>query len=260
MRSAVETEKKNEVSGMWNRYINTKDEALKKEIVVQYLGLVKFVIARMFSHLPSYLSLEDLENTGIIGLIDAVDRFDPYRGIKFETFAVPRIKGAILDELRSYDFLPRTMRAKVKEVQKAVQLLEKKLQRSPSEDEIASELRIEISKYRAILGNLSPIRFLSLSDIVDGRDEGRIATNLASQTYSRENRINVEQHEVKKILVQAIQNLPKNERLTIALYYYEEMTMKEIAVVLKVSESRVSQIHTQALIKLRSAMETALKD
>jgi len=260
MRLAVETEKKNDVLSLWDRYMETKDETLKKEIVVRYLGLVKFVIARMFSHLPAYLSLDDLENTGIIGLIDAVDRFDPSRGLKFETFAVPRIRGAILDELRSYDFLPRSMRAKVKEVQKAVQSLERKLQRSPNEEEIASELGIEIAKYREILGNLSPIRFLSLSDIIDGGDEGRIANNLASENYARENKLNVEQHEIKKLLVKAIQKLPKNERLTITLYYYEEMTMKEIAVVLKVSESRVSQIHTQALIKLRSTLEAALKD
>jgi len=260
MEPALQVKKDDNASELWEQYIKTKDEGVKKKIVLKYLGLVKFVIVRMFSHLPSYLSMEDLENSGIIGLINAIDRFDPSRGIKFETFVVPRIRGAILDELRSYDFLPRSVRTKVKEVQKTVRKLEKSLQRSPNEQEIAGELGIEIDKYRDILISLSPIRFLSLSDVLDNGDEGRVATNLASVSYAKENKINIEQHELKNILINAIQKLPRNERLTITLYYYEEMTMKEIAVVLKVSESRISQIHTQALIKLRSSIEQALKD
>jgi len=259
MRSAAYIQRKPNISELWKRYTETKSDLVKKEIIVQYLGLVKFVISRMFSHLPSYLSQDDLENTGIIGLIDAIDRFDPGRGLKFETFAVPRIRGAILDELRSYDFLPRSVRSRVKEVQEAMRTLEKMLHRSPTEEEIAQKLDISIEKYRKILASMSPIRFLSLSDVLDRGDEGRVATNLASENYHNQERTAVERHEMKRILVSAIQNLPKNERLTITLYYYEEMTLKEIAVVLKVSESRVSQIHTQALIKLRSSLEQSYR-
>ena len=244
---------------LWSRYGETRSESLKEKLVLNYMPLVKHIISRLFSHLPSHVSRDDLTGAAVLGLIDAIERYEPGRQVKFETFAFPRVRGAILDELRSFDLIPRSVRMKMRKVQRAIEKLEAQFKRSPTESEIADALGMNVEAYRDILKHLSPVRFFSLSDSMDGTGEFEIqkhAQGLDANLDSPERP--TENQEMRSAVLRAIQNLPKQERLTIALYYYEEMTMKEIGVVLKVSESRVSQIHTQAIIKLRNAVERAL--
>lgn len=251
--------KTDEALELWQTFQENHDESTRERLVIQYMPLVNHIIARMFSHLPNHVSRDDLMSSGLLGLIDAIERYDLNREIKFETFAYPRIRGAILDELRAYDFLPRSVRLKMRKLQKAISELEGSLKRSPTEQEIAKKLGMGIEEYRELLKLLSPIRFYSLSDALNEFGEFQIQKDaIGNVSKSESPDLSTENQELRSALLNAIQKLPKNERLTVALYYYEEMTMKEIGVVLKVSESRVSQIHTQAILKLRSAVEKAL--
>jgi RNA polymerase sigma factor for flagellar operon FliA len=227
---------------------------VREQLVLRYIPLVKYVINRQLSHLPDHLSRDDLMSAGIVGLIDAVEKFNPDLNIQFKTFAIPRVKGSILDELRSYDIIPRSIRLKMREVQQAMNELESELGRSPYEEEIAKRMELSVDEYRELLRKLSPIRFLSFSQTLNRDSDWEVPTDDAGPALTAEN------EEIKQLLIEAIQNLDKNERLTVALYYYEKMTMKEIGVVLKVSESRVSQVHTQALLKLRAAIQRALNN
>lgn len=239
---------------LWAKFHQTGNEHVREKLVLRYIPLVKYVISRQLSHLPDHLSRDDLMSAGIVGLIDAVEKFNPQFKIQFKTFAVPRIKGAILDELRSYDIIPRSIRMKMREVQQAMAELESSLGRGPYEEEIAGHLNLSVDEYRVLLRKLSPIRFLSFSQTLNHDGDWEIASEDAGPGMTTDN------EEVKQLLVGAIQRLDKNERLTIALYYYEKMTMKEIGVVLKVSESRVSQVHTQAILKLRGTVQQALNN
>ena len=252
-------QKTEKVEDLWKLYCDTRSEQTKEKLVLHYMSLVQHIIDRLFSHLPDHVSRDDLVSSGVLGLIDAIERYNPDRQVKFITFAFTRIKGAILDELRSYDLMPRSIRMKMRKLQKAIAELEGKLKRSPTDVEIASKLDMGIDDYRDLLRTLSPIRFFSLSDSLNGVGEFEIQ-NQAESLDMKQNSpdLPTENQELRSALLNAIQELPKNERLTIALYYYEQMTMKEIGVVLKVTESRVSQIHTQAIIKLRNAVEKAM--
>ena len=252
------SQKAEEAVTLWKGYRETKSDKLREKLVLNYIPLVKHIIGRMFSHLPSHVSREDLMSSGVLGLVDAVERYESDRQVKFETFAFPRIKGAILDELRSHDLMPRSVRLKMRKIQKTIEELEGELKRSPTEVEIASKLDLSIESYRDLLKSVSPIRFFSLSDTMNEMGELEIHKDAVSIGEKHGDSEPPENHELRSVLLNAIQKLPKNERLTIALYYYEEMTMKEIGVVLKVSESRVSQIHTQAILKLRSAISKAM--
>jgi RNA polymerase sigma factor FliA len=243
---------------LWSRYRQTRNEALRDRLVLFYTPLVKQVVSKWFSTLPNHVSRDDLVSSGIIGLIGAVERFDPDKGFKFETFGYHRIRGAILDELRTYDIMPRRLRIKAREVQKAIEVLEAELSRHPTETEIASRLGLESEAYQELVSQLNPIRFFPISDALDDNGEWKLYKNLAAALEGAEDAEGMaEKQELKNVLLNAVQSLPKSERMVVALYYYEELTMKEIGVVLKVSESRVSQIHTQALLRLRNALERA---
>ncbi|MCK5145274.1 FliA/WhiG family RNA polymerase sigma factor [bacterium] len=239
-------------AAIWNAYAKNRNEHYREKLVLQYIPLVKYVIGRQLAHLPDHLSRDDLMSAGIVGLIDAVEKFNPELKVQFKTFAIPRVKGAILDELRSYDIIPRSIRMKMREVQQVMRSLEGKLGRGPYEEEIAVEMGLSVQEYRDLLRKLAPIRFLSLSHTLNNDADWELASSDAGPGLAADN------EEVKQLLVEAIQNLDKNERLTIALYYYEKMTMKEIGMVLKVSESRVSQVHTQAILKLRSSIQSSI--
>ena len=260
METTAVAKKTDEIEDLWVRFHQTKSEQIREKLVLQYIPLVKYVVGRMFSHLPSHVSREEIISAGALGLIAAVGRYEPDRQVKFETYAIPRIRGAIIDELRSYDMLPRSARLKMKKLQRAIQNLENKYKRSPTDDEIASNLGMSIESYYDLLKELSPIRFFSLTDLLNSDGEWRIHKEALSHWIELENPEKpTETQEMRSALLSAIQSLLRNERLLIALYYYEDMTMKEIGVVLKVSESRVSQIHTQALLKLRNNVEKAMK-
>lgn len=238
----------------WGVYLKSKDPEKRKKLLSEYLPLVKSVAGRMAVGFPKSVELQDLISTGVIGLVEAFSNFDPSRGVKFETYAVPRIRGAILDELRSLDWVPRSTRAKTREIDKATTRLENKLGRIPMNKELAKFLKIPLKELHSARGDLSCSIVLSLDDLVYKEEDNRQIPRIETiEATIRENILNdLEKKELKAFLISAIKHLSEQERLVIALYYYEELTLKEIGEVMEISESRVSQIHTKGVMKLRN--------
>lgn len=237
----------------WSRYLKEQDPDMRKRLLNRYLPLVRNVAGRMAINFPRSVELCDLINTGVIGLIEAFHNFDPDRGVKFETYAVPRIRGAILDELRSLDWVPRSTRARAREIERALLEFENLEGRPPSDAELAEQLNITVEELQYSLEDVSKTALLSLDELIfreeDNRQVPRIETvedENANTTLKK-----LERSELQAFLVSAIDRLTEQEKLVIALYYYEELTLKEIGEVMKISESRVSQIHTKAVLKLR---------
>ena len=230
-----------------------KDPAYRDQLISEYLPYVKRIVQRLAVHLPSTVDVDDLMNVGVIGLIQAVDRYDPRRDNKFMTYAIFRIKGAVLSELRARDFLSRSNRRKIRELESAYQRLEQKLGREADDKEIAQELGIELEQvYRT--KQMSSISFISLEELgVSSKDEKeKLMSFLANNEDDALNLTKLK--ELKEGLSGAIKQLPEKERLVISLYYLDELTMKETGKVLGITESRVSQIHSQAILHLRSRL------
>lgn len=230
-----------------------KDPAYRDQLISEYLPYVKRIVQRLAVHLPSTVDIDDLMNVGVIGLIQAVDRYDPRRDNKFMTYAIFRIKGAVLSELRARDFLSRSNRRKIRELESAYQRLEQKLGREADDKEIAQEMGIELDQvYRT--KQMSSISFISLEELgVSAKDEKeKLMSFLANNEDDALNLTKLK--ELKEGLSGAIKQLPEKERLVISLYYLDELTMKETGKVLGITESRVSQIHTQAILHLRSRL------
>lgn len=231
----------------------------REELILEYIPLVKYLVHRIASRLPQNVDLDDLINAGVIGLIDAVERYDPSKRIKFRTYAEFRIKGAIFDELRTQDILPRSWRQKIKELEEVYLKLEQRLGRTPTEEEVAEELQISLEEFHQNLHEVRSINFLSMDGLIDptSADKGYLR-DILMDPDERDPLEVLGLSELRELLAGAIDQLPERHRLVIALYYYEEMTMKEIAEVLGVSESRVSQIHSQALLSLRAKLKRTL--
>jgi len=233
--------------------VNKED---KEQLILQYCDLVKYTALRLRARLPNSVQFDDLFNAGVIGLMDAIDKFDVSLGIRFQTYAKIRIKGAMLDEIRSMDWIPRSFRQKCNELQKVYAGLEQKLRREPTDEELAAELGLSMEEYYRTLEESRPVSLLpdDISNIVqEDNVDHALATEsgeLFQQTYKRE---------LKAHLSAAIAALPKKEQLVLSLYYYEELTMKEIGKVLGYTESRICQIHTKAVVKLRSRLARLLK-
>jgi len=243
----------NAKEAIWEAYRKECAPEIREELLSQYLPLVKNVASRMAIGFPKSVEVGDLVNTGVIGLIEAFRNFDPERGVKFETYAVPRIRGAILDELRSLDWVPRSTRARAREIERALVRLEGKLGRSPSDLELAGELNYELNDLYKALDDSNCTVLLSLDEMIYREDDNRQVPRVETvQAESKESVLNdLEKQELRAYLTIAISNLTEQEKLVIALYYYEELTLKEIGEVMSISESRVSQIHTKAVLKLR---------
>jgi RNA polymerase sigma factor for flagellar operon FliA len=241
----------------WVLFKKDNNPDTRQRLLEEYLPLVKSVAGRMALGFPKSVELSDLVNTGVIGLAEALSNFDPSRGVKFETYAVPRIRGAILDELRSLDWVPRSTRAKSREIDRAISKLENKLGRPPSDRELARSLNLSSSELFSALDDVSSTTMLSLDELIykeeDNRQVPRVETleNLGTENVLGD----MEKGELKTYLVHAISYLSEQERLVVALYYYEELTLKEIGEVMQISESRVSQIHTKAVLKLRGMIK-----
>ncbi|KPL03324.1 MAG: hypothetical protein AMJ90_03430 [candidate division Zixibacteria bacterium SM23_73_2] len=235
----------------------TQSPELREKLLVEYLPLVKSVAGRMALGFPKSVEVSDLISTGFIGLSEALSNFDPNRGVKFETYAIPRIKGAILDELRSLDWVPRSTRAKSREIEKAKVKLENKLGREPTRRELAKLLDISTDELLSTLDDLSTSSMVSLDDLIYGDDDNRQIPRVeALESTSKENILSeLEKKELKAFIASSVNNLTEQERLVISLYYYEELTLKEIGEVMNISESRVSQIHTKAVYKLRGMIK-----
>ena len=251
-----------ELRDLWRRYKDQGDERARERLVVAYSPLVKFIAGRMASGLPSHVEEGDLISYGLLGLIGAIERFDLAREIKFETFAVARVKGAIIDELRSLDWVPRSVRARARDVERAHAKLEARLQRAPTDEEMSAELEMTVEEFQSALLEIANSSVLALDDLwtfADPEGGGQISV---LDTITDPNAVDPESEaqssEVKDRLADAIESLPERERLVIALYYYENLTLREIGEVLGVTESRVSQLHTKAVLGLRSRFAGSL--
>ena len=246
---------------IWAEYKKTKSIELRNCIVSQYAPLAKYVAGRLSIGMPSSVEFEDLVNCGIIGLMDAVERFEPDKNVKFKTYAITRIRGAIYDELRSLDWVPRSVRQKAREIEEAIRITEARLGRSATDEEVAECLNISTSEYRNDLYKVSCTSILSLNDLrsnSDGDDKIALMDSLEAPASMNPDVI-VEKKEMKRIIAEAVKELPEKEQKVLVLYYNEELTLKEIGKVLDVTESRVSQLHTKAISRLRGRLTNARK-
>ena len=238
---------------LWKKYKNTKHKALREEIVKRYLYLVKYVAGRVAIGLPPNVEFNDLVSYGILGLFDAIDKYDISQGNKFETYAVSRIRGSIMDELRKLDWAPRLLRKKAREIEKKSRELEERLGRTPTDDDLARSLRISVDELNSVYSELNSTTFLSLDEVWQNDDGNKPISRLQTVEDSvMTNQFHyVHQNEVKELLSSAIDELPEKEKLVVVLYYYENLTLREIGEILNVSESRVCQIHTKVVLRLR---------
>ena len=230
------------------------NDAARERIMLQYLPLVKNVAGRMAMGFPRSVELDDLISTGTIGLIEAIRNFDPKRGVKFETYAVPRIRGAILDELRALDWIPRSTRAKARTIDRALVSLENKLGRKPAGSEMAHKLDMSLAEFQQAMDDISGTTLLSLDEMVYREEDNRQVPRVETVQLATDEDVltDIERMELRAYLVTAVETLSEQERLVITLYYYEELTLKEIGTIMNISESRVSQIHTKGVGKLRN--------
>jgi RNA polymerase sigma factor for flagellar operon FliA len=231
----------------------------KKKIVSEYAPLVKFIAQKIALRLPANIELDDLYSVGVIGLMDAVDKYDPARDNKFKTYAEFRIRGAILDELRAQDWIPRSMREKAKNIERAFHRLEQKLGRTPSEEEAALELGLGLEEFQAALHQCKSISLLSLDEVgTFSNGDKKSLLGVLEASKSSNPLVQMANSQLKDHLAKAIQDLPEKQRMVLSLYYYEDLNLKEIGEVLEVTESRVSQLHTQAVLRLRSKLKEHL--
>lgn len=241
---------------LWEEYKRTSDLRIREVFVYQYAPLVKYVAGKVAMGMPQNIEFDDLVGYGTFGLLDAIEKFNPSLNIKFKTYAVTRIRGAIYDELRAIDWVPRSIRQKAKELENAIGKLENKLGRAAKDEEIAEQLGIPIAEFHQVLLKLGGTSIVSLNDAwFTGDDNDKVSI---IETIESPNELNpdtiVEKEEVKKMIVRTIEELPEKEKKVLILYYYEDLTLKEIGQVLNVTESRVSQLHTKAIMRLRSKL------
>lgn len=241
---------------LWKQLVKTKEQVLRDYFVVKYAPLVKYVAGKVSMGMPQSIEFDDLVSYGVFGLIDAIGKYDPARGIKFKTYAMTRIRGAIFDELRSIDWIPRSVRQKAKQIENVIAELENKLGRTVEDEEIAKELGLSMEEFHSILNKVSGTSMLSLNDIWfmgDDSDELSIMETLEAPDNMNPDMI-MEKQEIKEYIIEAIKKLPDKEKKVVVLYYYEDLTLKEIGQVLDVTESRVSQLHTKAIMRLRGRL------
>jgi RNA polymerase sigma factor for flagellar operon FliA len=250
-----------ELRELWRRYRATGSERAKESLVLAYAPLVKYVAGRLGSGLPAHVEEVELISYGLSGLTAALERFNPALQTKFETFAIPRIRGAILDELRALDWVPRTVRARARALERANVRLEGRLRRAPSDDELAAELGITVGELHQALLEISRSTIVALDELWSAQDRSGEPVSLLETVADLEApdpEAVFDTAERHRQLADAILALPERERLVIALYYYEELTLREIGEVLGVTESRISQLHTKAALRLRSKLSGEL--
>jgi RNA polymerase sigma factor for flagellar operon FliA len=246
-----------ELKDQWRRYKRHGDQRAREHLIVAYSPLVKYVAGRLASGLPAHVEEADLISYGLIGLMNAVERFELEREIKFETYAITRIRGAIIDELRSQDWVPRSVRSRARDIERANAKLENRLQRAPTDDELAAALDISVEELQESLLQISTSTIAALDELWTvsdtSGDQVALLDTLHDPGAPDPSRI-VDESELKDRVADAIARLPEREKLVVALYYYENLTLREIGEVLGVTESRVSQLHTKAVLRLRSRM------
>jgi RNA polymerase sigma factor FliA len=247
-----------ELRDLWRRYKDDRDEKARERLVLAYAPLVKYVAGRMSSGLPSHVEESDLISYGLLGLISAIERFEPEREIKFETFAITRIKGSIIDELRSLDWVPRSVRTKAREIERMNAKLEHELHRAPTDQEMAKGLEVTVDEFQESLVRISNSSVVALDELWTVSDSSGDQVSLLDtiqDPQAADPATEMDTTEMKDRLADAIARLPEREKLVVALYYYENLTLREIGEVLGVTESRVSQLHTKAVLRLKSRLQ-----
>lgn len=242
----------NNIMEIWKQYGQTKDPLLREKLILEYAHLVKYVAGRLSIYFGSNVEYDDLVGFGVFGLIDAIDKFDINKGVKFETYASLRIRGSVIDSIRELDWVPRSLRQKNKELEKTYAELENELGHSATDAEIAKKMGISVDELHKIINEVNITAMISLEDFL----EQNYDSGLDIPNYNRDDRpeSHIEMTEIKDILADSIDKLPEKEKLVISLYYYEEMTLKEISAIMGVSESRISQLHTKAILRLKGKL------
>jgi len=254
----VDEQEKLRAERLWVAYTDSPTREVRDQLIVQYSPLVKYVASRVAAGLPQNVEQADLVSYGIFGLIDAIDKFDPGRGYKFETYAISRIKGAMLDELRSMDWVPRSVRGKAKRIEQANAKLEAKLGRAATDEELASALDISTDELETMLTKISFVGVVALDEMLSGGERGDSMTlgdTIPDKSAGPVGSFEIE--EMRQLLAESINGMSEREKVVLTLYYYEGLTLAEIGQVLGVTESRVCQIHTKSVLRLRSRLATS---
>ncbi len=255
------TDRHDDIEQLWADYKANRDQDTRDKLIVQYSPLVKYVAGRVGVGLPRNVEQADLTSFGVFGLIDAIEKFDPERGYKFETYAIARIKGAILDELRSIDWVPRSVRSKARNLERAMAKLESENHRAPTDKEVAEEMGVTEAQLQTTLSQISFVGVAALDEMLSGGERGESVTLGDTVADSGEGPMGVyEVEEMRQILAESINRMPEREKIVLTLYYYEGLTLAEIGRVLGVTESRVCQIHTKAVLQLRSRISATERE
>lgn len=237
---------------LWKRYSETKDPAIREKLIIEYSYLIKYVAGRLSIYFGSNVEYDDLVSFGVFGLIDAIDKFDVNKGVKFETYASLRIRGSIIDSIREMDWVPRSLRQKNKELERVYWEIENELGHSASDKEVADKMGISLDDFYKLLNDVNLSSMVSLEEFIEQNYEVEIGLPNTNKEDTPENYVEIT--ELKEILADAINKLPEKEKTVISLYYFEELTLKEISAIMKVSESRISQLHTKAILRLRGKL------
>jgi len=257
LKKIIKRQDKTDLNELWDEYIRTRNDLLREKLIMEYLHLVKYSAGRVAVRIPNYIEIDDLFASGLLGLIQAIEKYDQNREIKFETYAYYRIKGAMLDELRKQDWFPRSLRHKEKLIENAMSKLENRLGRHPRDSEMAKHLKISIKEYYKWIDEVSLTNLTSLDKSIPSNNEGLYS--IISESHEKKNKNdpfnNLEKKELLNIIAATLDEMQENEKLVLTLYYYEDMTLKEIGKVLNVSESRVCQIHTKSILRLKSRVK-----
>ncbi|TXR55852.1 RNA polymerase sigma factor WhiG [Quadrisphaera setariae] len=258
----AETVARNEalLRDLWERFKTHGDPVVRERLIIHYAPLVKYVAGRVAVGLPANVDQADLVSYGVFGLIDAIEKFDLERAIKFETYAITRIRGAIIDELRAMDWIPRSVRSKARDVERAYAALESELHRTPTEPEVASRMGITLKELHNIFSQVSYVNVVALDELlgVTGEKGESLSLGDTLQDTRVEDPVTAfENEETKYLLSRAIDQLPEREKIVVTLYYYENLTLSEIGKVLGVTESRVCQMHTKAVVAMRAKLAEA---
>ncbi|MEN6312946.1 MAG: FliA/WhiG family RNA polymerase sigma factor [Clostridiaceae bacterium] len=237
---------------LWKQYHENKDPVTREALILEYSHLIKFIAGRLNIYFGSNVEYDDLVGFGVFGLIDAIDKYDINKGVKFETYASLRIRGSIIDSIREMDWVPRSLRQKNKELEKAYWEVENEIGHTASDQEIANKLKISLDEFYRLLNDVNVTSMVSLEDFLEQNYE--IGTDTPNISKADSPEYEMELSELRDILGDSIEKLPDKEKMVLSLYYYDELTLKEISAIMKVSESRVSQLHTKAIMRLRSKL------
>ena len=251
-----------DTAGLWQEFQKSRDQAVRDRLILTYAPLVKYVAGRLGSGLPAHVDEGDLVSYGLLGLIGAIERYDPDRDVKFETYAIARIKGAIIDELRAMDWVPRSVRSRAREIERGIVELEHRLHRPPTDEEIAAHLGITDTEFQDSLTQISRSSVAALDELWTISSSGGDTVSLIDTLQdpnADDPSTEMTRTEVREALAGAIGRLPDREKTVITLYYYDELTLREIGEVLGVTESRVSQLHTKAILRLKAKLQGSLE-